>query len=351
MTPTDTQLSAYDYLLPAELIAQNPIVPRDRARLLQVSVDRQISHGYFYELPELLKAGDLLVFNNSRVFPARLYGQKHTGAEVEVLLLEDLGQDRWLALVKPGRRLGVGTEITFDGMKALVIDRDEDSHGRVLQFQVDDPRQNFWQVLERIGHTPLPPYITDSQAQPDQYQTVYAEITGSSAAPTAGLHFTEQLLQNLLDRGINQTFITLHVGLGTFRPVEIEDITQHKMHQEWLSVSQATIDLITATKKNGGRVIGVGTTTARALETAGFGCFAGKTDLMIYPGYNWRILDGLITNFHLPKSTLLMLVSAFLGPEGRQFLLEKIYPEAIEQKYRFYSFGDAMLLWRPVPEE
>jgi S-adenosylmethionine:tRNA ribosyltransferase-isomerase len=348
MPDEDTRLSAYDYFLPPDLIAQNPVVPRDHARLLEVSIERQISHRYFYELPQLLRRGDLLVLNNSKVFPARLYGKKNTGAEVEILLLEDLGQDQWLSLVKPGRRLGVGTEIVFEGMRATVLDRDEDSHGRVLQLQVDDPRQSVWQVLEQIGHTPLPPYINHSQAKPDQYQTVYAQVPGSCAAPTAGLHFTEQLLQNLLDRGIRQTFVTLHVGLGTFRPVETEDITQHKMHQEWLSVNQETIDLIRDTKNHGGRVIGVGTTTARALETAGFAPFAGKTDLMIYPSYQWRVLDGLITNFHLPKSTLLMLVSAFLGAGGRQFLLETIYPEAIEGRYRFYSFGDAMLLWRPV---
>ncbi len=345
MNSSDRNLSAYDYVLPPSLIAQNPAEPRDSSRLLVVTPTRQIEHQYFWQLPDWLEAGDLLVFNDTKVIPARLYGQKSTGAEVEVLLLEDLGGDRWLSLVKPGRRLPVGSEIVFAGMRAVVQRIDPETHARELQFFPEGDR-TFWQVLEEIGQTPLPPYIQHSQATPDQYQTVYAQVAGSVAAPTAGLHFTPELLAKLQDQGIGQAFITLHVGLGTFRPVEVADITQHKMHSEWISVSEEVIAQIIATKQRGKRVIGVGTTTARALETSGFSAYRGKTDLMIYPSYQWRVLDGLITNFHLPKSTLLMLVASFLGAGGREFLLNSIYAEAIAKEYRFYSFGDAMIILR-----
>jgi len=343
MNPADLLLQSYDYTLPSELIAQNPVEPRDSSRLLVVTPTRQIAHQHFWQLPDWLEAGDLLVFNNTKVIPARLYGRKSTGAEVEVLLLEDLGGDRWYALVKPGRRLPVGSEIVFEGMRAVVRAIDPETRARELQFFPEGDR-SFWQILEEIGQTPLPPYIQHTQATADQYQTVYASVAGSVAAPTAGLHFTTELLEKLRQKGINQAFITLHVGLGTFRPVEVENITQHKMHSEWISVSEEVIAQIIATKERGKRVIGVGTTTARALESSGFSAYRGKTDLMIYPSCQWRVLDGLITNFHLPKSTLLMLVASFLGEGGREFLLNRIYAEAIAQKYRFYSFGDAMLI-------
>ncbi|MFN3926050.1 MAG: tRNA preQ1(34) S-adenosylmethionine ribosyltransferase-isomerase QueA [Pseudanabaenaceae cyanobacterium] len=347
--PLDLDVAAYNYYLPPELIAQNPAVPRDSSRLLVVHSDRRLEHSYFYNLANYLRAGDLLVFNDSKVIPARLYGQKTTGAEVEVLLLEDLSRDRWLCLVRPGKRLTVGAEIIFPGMRAKVVNIDLESGVRELQFTVDGPHQSFWEILMQIGQTPLPPYIINTQAHPDQYQTVYAQVWGSCAAPTAGLHFTEKLLAELQNYGVRQAFITLHVGLGTFRPVEVQDITKHNMHSEWIAVSEAVINAIKTTKASGGRVIGVGTTTARALETAVDQAYYGKTDLMIYPSYQWRVLDGLITNFHLPKSTLLMLVSSFLGTGGRKFLLETVYPAAIQAQYRFYSFGDAMLIWADKP--
>jgi S-adenosylmethionine:tRNA ribosyltransferase-isomerase len=369
----DLVLSDYDYQLPPELIAQTPAVPRDNSRLTIVDSPTTHHHSIFHELVNWLLPGDLLVLNNSRVIPARLYGHKSTGAKVEILLLEEKSQHCWLALVKPGKRFHPGTEIWFDDLnnsesnreallKATVVDRDEETGGRLLKFEWQQDC-SFWDILEKLGEVPLPPYITDASSQPSQYQTVYANPPGSVAAPTAGLHFTEELLEKLEAKGIQKAYVTLHVGVGTFRPIEVEDITQHIMHQEWVEIPQKTIDLIKQTKSRGGRVIAVGTTTVRSLESASIqatarsnlnsssvediedkdfsiAAFRGKTDIFIYPGYQWRVVDGLITNFHLPRSSLLMLVSAFIG---RQRLLD-LYKEAIAQKYRFYSFGDAMLI-------
>ncbi len=356
----DQLLSSYDYLLPCELIAQTPVTPRDSSRLLIVDSPITYCHHYFRDLPDWLLPGDLLVLNNTRVIPARLYGRKSTGAPVEILLLEEKAPLCWLALVKPGKRFKLGTEIEFYPfpeaetdedicLKGRVIERDEATAGRMLQFEVPSG-QSFWQALEKVGHIPFPPYVTDSQAHPSQYQTVYAQPPGSVAAPTAGLHFTEELLQRLQEKDIQHAYITLHVGLGTFRPVEVEDITQHIMHQEWVEVPPETVEHIEQTKARGGRIIAVGTTVVRTLEGAAqatehaegklLSPFQGKTDAFIYPGYSWQIIDGLITNFHLPRSSLLMLVSALIGRER----LLSLYQKAIEQKYRFYSFGDAMLI-------
>lgn len=363
----DWSLSAYDYHLPPEQIAQNPTVPRDSSRLLVVASPPTYNHRIFRELPELLQPGDLLVMNNTRVLPARLHGRKVGGAQVEVLLLEEQAADRWLALVKPGRRLKPGARIRFfkrgadvgvgetvngsdpevaepDGsLEATIVAVDPATSGRILQFELPSDRP-LLSAIQALGEVPLPPYITQSEVDPEQYQTVYGDRPGSAAAPTAGLHFTPELLERLTAKGIEQAQITLHVGVGTFRPVELENITTHKMHGEWLEVLSATVDKINATKRNGGRVIAVGTTATRALESAAqtgtLQPFSGKSDLFIYPGYQWRVVDGLITNFHLPKSSLMMLVSALIGRDR----LLRLYAEAIAQNYRFYSFGDAMLV-------
>ncbi|AHJ28964.1 tRNA preQ1(34) S-adenosylmethionine ribosyltransferase-isomerase QueA [Nodularia spumigena CS-584] len=357
----DCSLAGYNYTLPTELIAQNPVFPRDSSRLLVVNspttgTQTAPLHQIFRDLPELLRTGDLLIINDTKVIPARLYGRKSTGAEVEVLLLEERQYNCWLALVKPGKRFKPGTKIIFPPrgkdsqplpteLSATVIDTDPATGGRLLRFDVPEGKP-LVEVLDQFGEIPLPPYITASTAADEQYQTVYAQQPGAIAAPTAGLHFTPELLKKLGDRGINQASITLHVGIGTFRPVEIEDVTSHQMHEEWISVPPATVEQIRATKAAGGRIIAVGTTAVRALEGAAksgdLQTFCGKTDLFIYPGYEWRVVDGLITNFHLPRSSLLMLVSALIGRER----LLSIYQEAIALKYRFYSFGDAMLILR-----
>lgn len=341
----DQQLSSYDYYLPPELIAQNPVTPRDSSRLLVIEGENRPQHRIFADLPQFLTAGDLLVVNNTRVIPARLYGQKSTGAKVEVLLLEEREDNCWLVLVKPGKRFSLGSEIDFgDGLlKAKVLDKDEATGGRYLQFfwQGD----SFWHLLEKVGEIPFPPYVTESEANPHQYQTIYAQKQGAIAAPTAGLHFTERLFEQLKEKGINKAEVTLHVGIGTFRPVEVENIVNHDMHQEWIEIEAETANLIKETKKRGNKVIAVGTTVVRTLEGVCRECgnlqaFQGKTNLFIYPGYKFQVIDGLITNFHLPKSSLLMLVSALIGRER----LMSIYEEAIREKYRFYSFGDAMLI-------
>ena len=352
----DFLLSSYNYKLPQTLIAQTPAVPRDSSRLLIVDSPISCVHGTFCDLTDWLKPGDLLVLNNTRVIPARLYGHKTTGSQVEILLLEEQLNNRWLALVKPGKRFTMGAKIIFDlvsdrptnnfQLQATVVGRDEGTGGRILQFELPQG-QSLWQFLEYYGQLPLPPYITDSNSADDRYQTVYAARSGAIAAPTAGLHFTPELLTKLQQQGIEQTYITLHVGVGTFRPVEEEQITNHAMHQEWIEVSEETVTKILETKARGGRVIAVGTTATRALEGAVkearsriITAFRGKTDLFIYPGYQWQVVDGLITNFHLPGSSLLMLVSALIG---RKRLLD-LYQEAIALNYRFYSFGDAMLI-------
>jgi S-adenosylmethionine:tRNA ribosyltransferase-isomerase len=353
--------AGYDYELPEELIAQNPAVPRDSSKLLVVDStttgeENPPLNQIFRDLPEILRSHDLLVMNNTKVIPARLYGRKSTGADVEVLLLEERQHNCWLALVKPGKRFKIGSQIFFEGRRndddaeftrltATVIDSDEATGGRVIKFDLPN-QQSLVQVLDRFGEIPLPPYITDSKAADDQYQTVYAQTPGSVAAPTAGLHFTPELLDKLEQKGINRAFITLHVGVGTFRPVEVEDVTTHIMHEEWIEIPAETVEQIRATKAAGGRIIAVGTTTVRALEGAAaenngeLQAFCGKTNLFIYPGYKWQVVEGLITNFHLPRSSLLMLVSALIGRER----LLRIYEEAIASQYRFYSFGDAMLI-------
>ncbi len=369
----DQLLSSYDYELPEERIAQTPLSQRDSSRMLVVDSPTHHTHRIFRELPDLLQPGDLLVLNDTRVIPARLHGRKSTGAPVEVLLLEERSNGCWLALVKPGRRLKPGAKIIFeppgqndrplttssftDGetpplptpnsqlppLGATVLARDEPTSGRLLQFDVPSGI-SFETLLMDYGQLPFPPYITNSQASPEQYQTVYADTPGAIAAPTAGLHFTPELLKRCSERGIQQASVTLHVGIGTFRPVEVEDITHHQMHGEWLEVPASTVEQIRETKASGGRVIAVGTTVVRALEGASASgelqAFCGKTKLFIYPGYQWRVVDGLITNFHLPRSSLLMLVSAMIG---RHRLLD-LYEEAIAHQYRFYSFGDAMLI-------
>lgn len=344
--PHDFLTAAYDYVLPPEAIAQAPIEPRDQARLW-VELSTAQHHSFFYALPQYLGAGDLLVVNDTRVIPARLYGTKSTGAQAEVLLLEQHQLDTWLALVKPGKRLPEGSVINFgEGFSAEVIDRDAPTGGRILRFHWPRDR-DFWQCLHQYGQMPLPPYITDPQdpvASQHHYQTIWADRPGAVAAPTAGLHFTPQLLVNLKDAGINVAQITLHVGLGTFRPVEAVQITDHAMHSEWLEVGAAAVESIRATQAAGGRVIAVGTTVVRSLETAAqagtLAPYSGKSELFIYPGYQWRVIDGLITNFHLPQSTLLMLVSALIGRDRTLAL----YHEALDRGYRFFSYGDGMLL-------
>ncbi len=344
-------LSDYDYQLPPELIAQTPAVPRDSSRLLVIDSPLSHRHLRFRDLHQFLQPGDLLVVNDTKVIPARLYGFKKTGAPVEILLLEERSPNQWLALVKPGKRFRLGTEIYFsspdspqDSLKAKVIDTDSATGGRLLEFYPPSGL-SFWEILPRFGQIPLPPYITTPNQQSSQYQTVYATKPGAVAAPTAGLHFTPELLAKLTSKGVQQAAITLHVGVGTFRPVEVEDISSHQMHQEWLEVSSDTVAAIKATKARGGSIIAVGTTVVRALETAakspqGLQPFRGKTDLFIYPGYKFQVVEGLITNFHLPRSTLLMLVSALIGRER----LLSLYAEAIASGYRFYSFGDAMFI-------
>lgn len=349
----DHLLSSYNYELPIERIAQNPVTPRDSSKLLVVGGGDRSEHRIFQDLPQLLEPGDLLVLNNTKVMPARLYGHKTTGAPVEVLLLEEKQPNYWLALVKPGKRLKLGSKILFthnptehletSPFMATVVERDEATGGRWLQLTIPAD-QTLDDLLQEFGHVPLPPYINDSQALPEQYQTIYAKEMGSAAAPTAGLHFTEELLKNLEAKNIATAFITLHVGVGTFRPLEVEDVTTHKMHGEWLEVSPEVVAKIQQTQVAGGRVIAVGTTAVRALEAAAatgkLEPFIGKTELYIYPGYQWQVVQGMITNFHLPRSSLLLLVASLIG---RSQLL-KLYEEAIAKEYRFYSFGDAMLI-------
>lgn len=347
----DQKLSSYDYDLPESYIAQTPVTPRDHSRLLVVDSPSDHQHKHFYDLPQWLKTGDLLVVNNTKVIPARLYGYKTTGAAVEVLLLEEKSPNYWLALVKPGKRLQIGAKLQFYPrqedqlpiLEATVMAKDTATGGRLLAFDLGET--SLVSVLEGYGEIPFPPYVTERKAQSEQYQTVYAKELGAVAAPTAGLHFTDRLLNQLQEKGVNQAEVTLHVGVGTFRPVETETITDHQMHSEWINVPEETIQKIKETQAQGGRVVAVGTTVVRALEgmVAAQGSlkeYCGKTDLFIYPSYELQVVDGLITNFHLPRSSLLMLVSAFIGRER----LLSLYQSAIDHQYRFYSFGDAMLI-------
>lgn len=343
-------LSDFDYELPEERIAQFPCEPRDHSRLLKVNMDTgELVHQHFYDLLDDVEAGDLLVFNDTRVIPARLIGAKPTGGKVEVFLLTRLDADRWEVLVKPGKKARIGQEIIFGDELRCTVEDNTDFGGRIVRFDYEGV---FEEVLDRLGETPLPPYIKEKLADKERYQTVYARENGSAAAPTAGLHFTKEMLAKLEAKGIDLAFVTLHVGLGTFRPVNVENILEHVMHKEYYSVSAETAEAIRRTREAGGRVIAVGTTAVRTLESAAdedgtITPKTGWTQIFIYPGYRFKVVDALVTNFHLPKSTLLMLVSAL---SSRQLML-KAYKVAVDAKYRFFSFGDAMFLTRPKKEQ
>lgn len=330
------------YDLPEELIAQTPLQQRDSSRLL--SLDRnsgEIRHRHFYDIIEDLRPGDCLVMNDSRVLPARLLGHRPTGGAVEILLLRDLGTKQWECLCKPGRKMQVGSRVIFGNgeLAAEVIEVKEDGN-RIVRFEYDGI---FLEVLERLGKMPLPPYIKEELSDQERYQTVYSRAVGSAAAPTAGLHFTQELLEKIRQKGVQTAFVTLHVGLGTFRPVKADEISDHHMHSELCMINQETADILNATRRSGGRIICVGTTSCRTLESlvkedGSFEASSKWTEIFIYPGYHFKAMDGLITNFHLPESTLVMLVSAFAG---REHVLHA-YEEAVKQRYRFFSFGDAM---------
>ncbi|MBQ5859653.1 MAG: tRNA preQ1(34) S-adenosylmethionine ribosyltransferase-isomerase QueA [Selenomonadales bacterium] len=344
------KLSDFDYDLPEERIAQFPCEPRDHSRLLKVDIDTgELTHAHFYDLLDDVEAGDLLVFNNTRVIPARLIGAKPTGGKVEVFLLTRLDGDRWEVLVKPGKKARIGQEILFGDELSCVVEDNTDFGGRIVRFRYQGI---FEEVLDRLGETPLPPYIKEKLADKERYQTVYAKENGSAAAPTAGLHFTKETLAKLEAKGVRLAFVTLHVGLGTFRPVNVENVLEHVMHKEYYSVSADAAEAIRQTKEAGGRVIAVGTTAVRTLESAAeedgtITPKTGWTEIFIYPGYRFKVVDALVTNFHLPKSTLLMLVSALAD---REMMLEA-YRVAVEEKYRFFSFGDAMFLARSKKEK
>ena len=332
------------YDLPEELIAQTPLEQRDSSRLL--ALDRKtgsVQHQHFFDIIEHIQPGDCLVLNDSRVLPARLLGHRPTGGMVELLLLRDLGEGKWECLAKPGRKCTQGQEVIFGHgeLTATVVGVQEDGN-RVVQFHYEGI---FLEVLERLGKMPLPPYIKAELADRERYQTVYSKEVGSAAAPTAGLHFTEELLQQLRDKGVKTAFVTLHVGLGTFRPVKAEEILDHHMHAELCMISDETAKILNETRQNGGRIICVGTTSCRTLESlvkedGSFEAGSKWTDIFIYPGYRFKAMQGLITNFHLPESTLVMLVSAFAGREN----VLSAYEQAVAEKYRFFSFGDAMFI-------
>lgn len=332
----------FDYELPQELIAQHPMEPRDHSRLLVVDKKTgEIEHKHFYDLVDYLKPGDVLVFNDTRVIPARLHGTKDTGAHVEVFLLTRRDATDWEVLVRPGKKLQVGAKINFSDELSCEVIEHTDYGGRVVRFKYDGI---FEEILDRLGETPLPPYITAPLEDKERYQTVYNRERGSAAAPTAGLHFTKELLQKIKDIGCEEVFVTLHVGLGTFRPVSEAKIEDHKMHKEFYTVSQEAADAVNKAKAEGRRIIAVGTTAVRTLEAAGADgqLHAGSswTNIFIYPGYKFRLVDDLVTNFHLPQSTLLMLVSTL---STREIMLQT-YKKAVEEKYRFFSFGDAMFI-------
>lgn len=335
------------YDLPKELIAQTPIEPRDHSRLLVLDKQSgEICHKHFYDIIDELEPGDCLILNDSRVLPARIYGIKEpTGACVEFLLLKQVENDVWECLAGPGKKAKPGTRFSFGNgiMSCEVLSVTEDGN-RVVKFSYGE--DGFFASLEKVGKMPLPPYITKELEDQERYQTVYSRELGSAAAPTAGLHFTNELLDKIKAKGVNIGFVTLHVGLGTFRPVKAEEITDHKMHSEHFEIPPATARLIARTKENGKRVIAVGTTSCRSLEAAAsvnngkIEPYVGSTEIFIYPGYKFKVLDGLITNFHLPESTLIMLVSAFAGYKNTM----NTYKIAVEEKYRFFSFGDAMFI-------
>ena len=337
--------SDFYFDLPEELIAQTPLERRDASRLLVLNKKTgELEHRHFYDLPEYLYEGDCLVMNDSRVLPARLLGCRSSGGSVELVLLRDLGEGKWECLSRPGRKTKPGTELSFgDGELTATVLAVTEGGNRIVQFHYEGI---FLEVLERLGKMPLPPYIKAELNDAERYQTVYSREVGSAAAPTAGLHFTQELLQKLADKGVRLCYVTLHVGLGTFRPVKEEEIEDHPMHAEFCMIPEETARIVNETKKNGGRVIAVGTTSCRTLESfasadGALSPSSGWTDIFIYPGYRFKCIDALITNFHLPESTLIMLVSALAG---RETILHA-YETAVKERYRFFSFGDAMLIY------
>ena len=336
--------SDFYYELPPELIAQTPLGRRDDSRLLRLDrLSGEISHRRFYELPDILKENDCLILNDSRVIPARLFGKRESGGAVEVVLLRDKGDGLWECLTRPGRKTKVGTNLNFgEGKLTATVENEIEGGNRLIRFYYNGI---FLEALEKLGKMPLPPYIHEELQDSERYQTVYARASGSAAAPTAGLHFTEELLGVLENRGIGIHYVTLHVGLGTFRPVKTENIEDHEMHAEYCEIPKTTANAVNAARQAGRRVIAVGTTSCRTLESRASDDghvdeFSGFTNAFIYPGYRFKCIDGLITNFHLPESTLIMLVSALAGREN----IHRAYEEAIREKYRFFSFGDAMLI-------
>jgi S-adenosylmethionine:tRNA ribosyltransferase-isomerase len=360
------RLDEFDYELPDELIAQTPLAERTSSRLMALNKRTgDIRHGRFEQLIDYLQAGDLLVMNDTRVIPARLFGvKKDTGSKVELLLLKQLGNDRWEALVRPGKRLKRGAAVVFgtgtgvnessesgDGNVPLltaIVEEEGDMGARIVRFEYEGI---FQELLDQLGHMPLPPYIKERLDDKERYQTVYARHEGSAAAPTAGLHFTNGFLERIKDKGVKIAYVTLHVGLGTFRPVSVEDVEEHHMHAEYYVMPEETATAINETRSRGGRIVAVGTTSARTLETAAqvhreknateIRSCSGWTDIFIYPGYEFQLVDALLTNFHLPKSTLLMLISALAS---REYVLNA-YAEAVRERYRFFSFGDAMFIY------
>ncbi|MEW4226699.1 tRNA preQ1(34) S-adenosylmethionine ribosyltransferase-isomerase QueA [Priestia aryabhattai] len=340
------KVDLFDFHLPEELIAQTPLEQRDASRLMVLNKETgNVKHHMFHDLLDYVQEGDCLVLNDTRVLPARLFGTKEdTGANIEVLLLKQTQGDTWETLVKPAKRVKEGTVISFgDGRLTAVCKETSDQGGRLLEFNYEGI---FYEVLEQLGEMPLPPYIKERLDDQERYQTVFAREQGSAAAPTAGLHFTEEMLEQLKTKGVHIAFLTLHVGLGTFRPVSVDDLEEHDMHAEFYQVSEGTAALLNSVRKKGGRIISVGTTSTRTLETIAtehngkFVASSGWTNIFIFPGYEFKAIDGMITNFHLPKSTLIMLVSALAGREN----VISAYEQAVAEKYRFFSFGDAMLI-------
>ena len=339
--------SDFYYDLPKELIAQTPLKQRDNSRMMVINRKTQeIEHKHFYDIIELLNKGDCLVLNNTRVLPARIYGtKKDTGATVEFLLLNNLGNDEWETITGPGKRAKVGTEFTFgDGILSCKVIKVLENGNRIAKFSYDG--SNIYEVLDKVGEMPLPHYITEKLEDRERYQTVYSKELGSAAAPTAGLHFTEEIMKRITDKGVKICYVTLHVGIGTFRPVKAENIEDHNMHSEHYILPKETADIINDTKKNGGRVIAVGTTCCRTLESVASKLgeireHEDSTNIFIYPGYEFKCIDALLTNFHLPESTLIMLVSAFYN---REKVLEA-YNSAVKERYRFFSFGDCMFIY------
>jgi S-adenosylmethionine:tRNA ribosyltransferase-isomerase len=340
------KVEEFDYHLPEELIAQKPLPRRDESRLMVLNPQQNnIEENIFKNLKEYLEPGDMIIMNNSRVIPARLYGAKiPTGTEIELLLLNELAEGRWEVLVRPGRRAKKGVKINFEDILEAEVVEYTDFGGRIVEFSWDQQNYDFEEILNQLGEMPLPPYINEKLDDPERYQTVYSQKKGSAAAPTAGLHFTDELLKELQEYGVILDYITLHVGLGTFRPVKSEDIEDHEMHEEYAEISAETAAKIKEVKAEGNKVVAVGTTVTRTLESAAqegeLSEYKGWTDIFIYPGYQFKVIDSLITNFHLPKSTLLMLVSAMAGKE---FILEA-YRKAVEDEFRFFSLGDAMMI-------